>query len=152
MNKSMIAHIPTVTNTTSCMHFGVFFLKSLFFWYTVRSPFSGSINCDRRFTGKWASESLCGQSHLSSARGWATAAWGRTTELMGTLILTLLSWKATRDESKHRKNHRKADRQDREKKKQEDRVKNSMRHKKAEKAESKQVETRKKPGAGCIFN
>lgn len=88
--------------STNSMHL-FFFLKSFknlvvvfFFWYTVRSPL-GSINCDHLFTGKWACESLYGQSHLSSARGGATAAWGGTTELMGTLLLTLLSWKATRD-------------------------------------------------------
>lgn len=115
----------------------------------MRSPFSGSINCDSLFTGKWASEPSRGRSHLSSARGGAAAARGRTTELMGTLVLALLSWRATRGESEHGKGHRKADGQDRERKrKEEDRVKNSMRHththtKKAEKAESKQVETRK---------
>lgn len=82
----------------------------------MRSQFSGSINCDSLFTGKWASESLCGQSHLSSARGGAAAARGRTTELMGTLVLTLLSWRAARDESEHGKKHRTADGQDRERK------------------------------------
>lgn len=72
MNKSMKVHY------TLHAFLGFFFLlksfkKTVFFWYTVRSPF-GSINCDSLFTGKWASESLCGQSHLSSARGGAAAA------------------------------------------------------------------------------
>lgn len=87
--------------------------KTQYFWYTARSRFSGSISCDILFTGKCASESSCGQSHLGSARGGATAARGRTTELMGTLILTLLSWKATWDKPKHVKKHRTGGRQSR---------------------------------------
>lgn len=136
--KSVTAHIPTVTNYKLHAFASIFFLlkcsRTLSFWYTVRSQFSGSINCDSRFTGKCASESLCSQPHLSSARGRAIAAWGRATELMGTLILTPLSWKATQDESKHRK----ADRQDETEKKKEDREqKTTWDTKKAEKAESK---------------
>lgn len=134
----MIAHIPTVTKTTSCMHF-----CCCFFWYTVRSPFSGSINSDSLFTGKWGErESSCGQ--LSERRDYCSLRQSNRTDGRPHPHPPLLESEHRTGQQKHRKEtnthtQRKADRQDREKRrKEEDRVKNSMTHKHTQKKQRKQ--------------
>lgn len=107
----------------------------------MRSPFfclfcfcfSGSVNRDSLFfTGKWSSESWCGRSHVGSARGGAAAARGGATELMGALVLALLSWESNtgtgQNRKTERKKHRTADRDETERERErergeEDRVK-----------------------------